>query len=53
MNLGLNGAWGDASGMELDGGDTFVWLQGTGTTNRIVIASRNGDGAWGAPEVSG
>ena len=49
VNLGLNGAWGDASGMEIDGGDTFVWLRGNGTVNKIVMAHRNGDGTWGAP----
>ena len=47
VNLGLNGAWGDASGMEIDVGRTFVWLQGNGTTNKIVMATRNVDGTWG------
>jgi len=49
INLGLNGAFGDASGMEIDGGSTFVWLRGNGTTNKIVMPSRNVDGTWGAP----
>lgn len=48
VNLGLNGAYGDASGMEIDGGSTFVWLQGNGTTNKIVMAARNPNGTWGA-----
>jgi hypothetical protein len=48
VNLGLNGAWGDSSGMEVDGGRSFVWLQGNGTTNKIVMATRNLDGTWGA-----
>lgn len=46
--LGLNGAFGDASGMEINGGRTFVWLQGNGTTNNIVMADRNGDGTGGS-----
>jgi hypothetical protein len=48
VNLGLNGAYGDSSGMEINGGNTFVWLQGNGTTNNIVMASRNMDGTWGS-----
>lgn len=49
VNLGLNGAWGDASGMEIDGGNTFIWLQGNGATNRIVMATRAAGGAWSGP----
>ena len=47
VNLGLNGAYGDASGMEINGGNTFIWLQGNGTVNNIVMANRNMDGTWG------
>ena len=46
VNLGLNGAYGDSSGMEINGGNTFVWLQGNGTTNNIVMANRNINGTW-------
>jgi len=49
VNLGLNGAYGDASGMEINNGSTFIWLQGNGTTNNIVIANKNTDGSWGTP----
>lgn len=49
VNLGLNGAFGDASGMEIDGGKTFVWLQGNGATNKIVMATRNVNGTWSTP----
>ena len=49
VNLGLNGAYGDSSGMETNGGNTFVWLQGNGSTNNIVIADKNPDGSWAAP----
>lgn len=49
VNLGLNGAYGDASGMELDGGNTFIWLQGNGSTSNIVMARKNADGSWAAP----
>ncbi len=46
--LGLNGPYGDAGGMEIDNGNTFVWLQGNGVTaNNIVIATKNPDGSWG------
>lgn len=48
VNLGLNGAYGDASGMEINGGDTFIWLQGNGTVNNIVMAHKNSDGTWGS-----
>jgi len=47
VNLGLNGAYGDSSGREINGGNTFVWVQGNGTTNSIVMAARNPDGTWG------
>lgn len=52
-NLGFNGAYGDASGMEINGGRTFVWLQGNGTTNNIVMATRNGDVTWEAATALG
>lgn len=45
--MGFNGFYGDASGMEIDNGRTFVWLQGNGATNKIVISKRNADGTWG------
>ncbi len=46
--LGLNGPYGDAGGMEIDNGNTFVWLQGNGVTaNNIVIAVKQPDGSWG------
>jgi len=45
--MGLNGAFGDSSGMETNGGKTFVWVQGNGTTSNIVMADRNPDGTWG------
>ncbi|MEO8331639.1 MAG: hypothetical protein ABI479_04345 [Gallionella sp.] len=48
-NLGLNGAYGDSSGMEINGGDTFLWLQGNGSTNNIVMADKNPDGTWRSP----
>jgi WD40-like Beta Propeller Repeat len=48
VNLGLNGPFGDASGMEIDGGNTFIWLRGDGATNNIVMARKNPDGSWGA-----
>ena len=47
VNLGLNGAYGDSGGMEINGGNTFVWLQGNGTASNIVMANRNPDGTWG------
>jgi hypothetical protein len=49
VNLGLNGAYGDSSGMEINGGNTFIWLQGNGSSNNIVMADKNPDGTWGAP----
>jgi hypothetical protein len=49
VNLGLNGAYGDSSGMEINGGDTFIWLQGNGSTNNIVMANKNPDGTWATP----
>jgi len=53
VNLGLNGAYGDSSGMEINDGNTFVWLQGNGTTSNIVVAGKNPDGTWGAPSDPG
>jgi hypothetical protein len=48
LALGLNGPYGDAGGMEIDNGNTFVWLQGNGVTaNNIVIAVKQPDGSWG------
>jgi hypothetical protein len=47
VNLGLNGAYGDSGGMEINGGNTFVWLQGSGTASNIVMADRKPDGTWG------
>ncbi len=47
VNLGLNGNYGDASGMEIDDGRTFVWLQGNGVQSQIKIARKNIDGSWG------
>lgn len=49
VNQGLNGAYGDSSGMEINSGNTFIWLQGNGITNNIVIADKNPDGSWAAP----
>lgn len=48
VNLGLNGSYGDSSGMEIDGGNTFIWLRGDGSYNNIVMATHNPDGSWGA-----
>ncbi len=50
VNLGFNGAYGDSSGMEINGGNTFIWLQGNGVTNNIVMANRTPVGTW-APAV--
>jgi hypothetical protein len=49
VNLGLNGAYGDSSGMEIEGGNTFIWLQGNGSGNDIVKASKSPDGTWSSP----
>jgi len=49
VNLGFNGAYGDSSGMEINDGNTFIWLQGNGSANNIVIADKNPDGTWAAP----
>jgi hypothetical protein len=51
--LGFNGNHGDSSGMEVDGGNGFVWLRGNGTTNEIVTATRNGNGTWSTPTALG
>ena len=48
-NLGLNGKFGDASGMEFNNGNSFIWLHGDGSKNSIVIANRNSDGTWADP----
>lgn len=48
VNLGFNNAYGDSSGMEINDGNTFIWLQGNGSGNDIVIATKNPDGTWGA-----
>ncbi len=54
VNLGLNGAYGDSSGMEIDNGNTFVWLQGNGVTaNDLVMASKTAGGGWSAPVAFG
>lgn len=47
--LGFNGPYGDACGMEIQGGKRFVWLKGNGSTNDIVMAERLSDGSWGSP----
>jgi hypothetical protein len=49
VNLGLSGAYGDSSGMEINDGNTFIWLQGNGSTNNIVMANKNSDGTWSGP----
>lgn len=49
VNVGLNGDFGDASGMEFNNGNSFIWLRGNGSTNHLVIAHKNADGTWGAP----
>jgi hypothetical protein len=49
VNLGFNGAWGDSSGMEIDNGNTFIWLRGTGSTNNIVMSTKSPDGSWATP----
>src|SRR2546421_9298145 len=51
VNLGLNGAYGDSGGMEVGGGNTFVWVQGKGTASNIVMANRN-PGGGGGPAVA-
>lgn len=48
VNLGLNGAYGDASGMEYNNGNSFIWLHGNGTGNNIVMATKNANGTWGS-----
>lgn len=49
VNLGLNGAYGDSSGMEINDGNAFIWLRGNGAGNDIVMATRNLAGAWNTP----
>lgn len=43
-NLGLNGPFGDASGMEFNNGNSFIWLQ----DGEITIAHRSANGSWQA-----
>lgn len=49
VNLGVNGGYGDSSGMEIDNGNTFIWLRGNVSGNDIVLATRRPDGSWNAP----
>lgn len=49
VNLGLNDDWGDASGMEINNGNTFVWLRGNGNFSQLAIANKNPDGTWEKP----
>jgi hypothetical protein len=46
--MGFNGDYGDASGMEINNGNTFIWLRGNGSQSRIVMANKNSDGSWGS-----
>lgn len=49
VNMGFNGDHGDAGGMELDNGDTFLWQSTHGGNVKIVMAHKNPDGTWSAP----
>lgn len=49
VNLGLSDSWGDASGMEINNGESFVWLRSNGAQSNIVVANKNSDGTWGEP----
>ena len=49
VNLPFNDDSGDSSGMEIEGGNAFVWLHGSGSARNIVMARRNADGSWGSP----
>jgi hypothetical protein len=53
VNLGLNGAYGDASGMEFNSGNSFIWLRGNGTTNNLVTTTKTTSGTWGPIEDLG
>src|SRR5256714_15098716 len=53
VNLGLNGAYGDSGGMEINAGNTFIWVQGNGAARSIVMANRNPNGAGGPAAVPG
>ena len=33
--------------MEINGGNTFVWLQGNGTASKIMYSIKQGSGSWG------
>lgn len=49
--LGFNTEKGDSSGMELDDGDTFVWIKPIDASGMpdIVVSTRSPQGAWSAP----
>lgn len=49
VNLPFNDDSGDSSGMEIEGGNAFVWLHGSGAARNIVMARRNADGSWARP----
>lgn len=50
--LGFNGNWGDSSGMEFNGGQSFMWLRGNGGDNiDLVTSTKNPDGTWGSVET--
>ncbi|MBK9294633.1 MAG: PD40 domain-containing protein, partial [Oligoflexia bacterium] len=51
VNMGFNGAYGDSSGMEFNNGNSFIWLQGNGVGNNIVISHKDINGTWSNPEV--
>jgi hypothetical protein len=49
VNAGFNGEFGDASGMEIEAGNAFVWLRGNGSQQEVVIARKQPSGGWSAP----
>ena len=53
VNLGFNGPYGDACGMEINNGNTFVWLRGDGARNDIVISNKDSNGNWSVPQNFG
>lgn len=50
MPLGFNSDHGDSSGMEIDNGNTFIWLRGDGVHNDIVMSKKDGSGNWSTPQ---